>query len=124
MIGLNLQRMPAFRGLILPLLATALWFAAPVSAQTPPTAATKPVTPPVSTSPIQYTPADDGEVKLGRENAEENDKQVKLVTDAVLVERVNRIGQDIAAVANLVPIPALWGSSQLKPFHYTFKVVG
>ena len=83
-------------------------------------------TPPVATpeaAPIVYTSADDGEVKLGRENAEANDKQVKLVTDAALVERVDRIGQELAAVANRMPIPALWGSSQLKPFHYTFKVV-
>jgi predicted Zn-dependent protease len=66
---------------------------------------------------------EDNEVKLGRENAEENDKHVKLVTDAAIVERVNRIGQDLAAVANKYPITALWGSSQLKPFHYTFRVV-
>ena len=66
---------------------------------------------------------EDNEVKLGRENAEENDKHVKLVTDAAIVERVNRIGQDLATVANKTPIIALWGSSQLKPFHYTFRVV-
>ena len=38
---------------------------------------------------------EDNEVRLGRENAEENDKHVKLVTDAALVERVNRIGQEL-----------------------------
>jgi predicted Zn-dependent protease len=66
---------------------------------------------------------EDNEIKIGRENAEENDKHVKLVTDAAIVERVNRIGQEIAAVANKVPIPAQWGSSQLKQFRYTFRVV-
>ncbi len=66
---------------------------------------------------------EDSEVKLGRENAEANDKQVKLVTDAALLERVNRIGQEIAAVANSIPIPAHFGSSQLKHFDYTFKIV-
>ena len=66
---------------------------------------------------------EDNEVKLGRENAEENDKQVKLITSAAIVERVNRIGQEIAAVANTVPMPAHYGSSQLKQFQYTFKVV-
>ena len=66
---------------------------------------------------------EDNEVKIGRENAEENDKHVKLVTDAAIVERVNRIGQELAAVANRYPIPAQWGSSQLKQFHYTFRVV-
>ena len=66
---------------------------------------------------------EDNEVKIGRENAEENDKHVKLVTDAAIVERVNRIGQVLASVANKTPITALWGSSQLKPFRYTFRVV-
>jgi predicted Zn-dependent protease len=66
---------------------------------------------------------EDNEVKIGRENAEENDRHVKLVTDAVLVERVNRIGQELASVANKTPIAALWGSSQVKPFHYVFRIV-
>jgi predicted Zn-dependent protease len=66
---------------------------------------------------------EDNEVKIGRESAEENDKHVQLVTDAALVERVNRIGKELAAVANSTPIPALWGSSQLKQFKYTFKIV-
>jgi len=66
---------------------------------------------------------EDNEVKIGRENAEENDKHVKLVTDAAIVERVNRVGQELATVANKTPIAAQWGSSQLKPFNYTFRVV-
>ena len=52
---------------------------------------------------------EDSEVKLGRMNAEANDKQVRLVTDAVIVERVNRIGKEIATVANKTPILAKWG---------------
>ena len=67
--------------------------------------------------------SEDNEVRIGRENAEENDKHVTLVTDAKLVERVNRVGQEIAGVANTVPIPAKWGSSQLKKFSYSFKIV-
>ena len=56
--------------------------------------------------PVAQVLTEDNEVKIGRENAEENDKHIKLVTDAAIVERVNRIGQEIAAVANKVPIPA------------------
>src|SRR5579872_2476080 len=67
--------------------------------------------------------AEDPEVKLGRENAAENDKNIKLVTDAAVVDRVNRIGQEIAAVANSVEIPAIWGTPNVKKFAYTFKVV-
>ena len=66
---------------------------------------------------------EDNEIRIGRENAEENDKQVKLVTDAAMVERVNRIGKEIAEAANKYAIPAKWGSSQLKQFQYTFKIV-
>jgi hypothetical protein len=75
-------------------------------------------------APAPAPPAkEDPEVKLGRENAEANDKQVKLVTDAAMVERVNRIGQEIATVANTYQYPALWGDSTLKKFNYTFKIV-
>ena len=98
------------------LMALLLALTAPAFAQTPAVAKAE-------ETPIIFTSADDGEVKLGRENAEANDRQVKLVTDAAVVERVDRIGQELAAVANRFAIPALWGSSQLKPFHYTFKVV-
>ena len=69
------------------------------------------------------SPEEDSEVRLGRENAEENDKQVKLVTDSALVERVNRIGQELADAANKYPIVAMWGSPQLKQFKYSFKIV-
>ncbi len=68
-------------------------------------------------------PAEDPEVKLGRENADEAAKELKLVTDPAVVDRVNRIGQEIAAVANSLEVQALWGSSTLKKFDYTFKVV-
>ncbi len=66
---------------------------------------------------------EDAEVKLGRENAAENDKTVRLVSDAKLLERVNRIGQDIAVAANTTVVPATWGSPELKKFSYTFKIV-
>ncbi len=86
----------------------------------PPTPVT-PTAKPDDKKPIVLT--EDNEVRIGRENAEENDKHVTLVTDAKLVERVNRVGQEIAGVANTIPIPAKWGSSQLKKFNYTFKIV-
>jgi len=100
-------------------------FAQTPASQTPPAPGTAvtPVKADVKPAPPAPTPVDDGEVKLGRLNAEENDKQVKLVTDAAIVQRVNRIGQELAAIANSTPIPATWGSSQLKVFRYTFKVV-
>src|SRR5437016_6445578 len=71
----------------------------------------------------QKPPVEDPEVKLGRENAVTNDKEVKLVADAKLLERVNRIGQEVAAVANTTAVTAIWGSPELKKFPYSFKIV-
>src|SRR5436190_13130448 len=67
-------------------------------------------------------PAEDPEVKLGRENAKANDEQpgIKFITDAALLDRVNKIGQEIAAVANTQKVPALWGNPEVKKFNYTF----
>ena len=67
---------------------------------------------------------DDPEVTLGRDGAAENDKEVKLITDPVIVDRVNKIGQSIAMVANEVMVPAHWGSSTVKKFNYTFNFNG
>lgn len=102
--------------LLLPVVAL---IAPPPSFAAPPSD-TKQTKPAIKPGPVL---TEDNEVKIGRENAEENDKHVKLVTDAAMVERVNRIGQEIATVANKNPVPAHWGSSQLKQFTYTFKIV-
>src|SRR5947209_15782689 len=82
----------------------------------------------VAPSALAYGPdkdkqGDDPEVKVGRENAAQNDKEVKLINDPAILERVNRIGQEIAAVANSTEVPALWGTPNVKKFVYTFKVV-
>jgi predicted Zn-dependent protease len=66
---------------------------------------------------------DDYEVRIGRDAAAQNDKEVKLLTEPALVDRVNKIGQEIAAVANEMEVKAHWGSSQVRKFNYTFKVV-
>ncbi|MBC7526418.1 MAG: M48 family metalloprotease [Chthonomonadaceae bacterium] len=83
--------------------------------------------PPISTEAdrpdITATDPNDSEVRLGRENSILNDKQVKLLTDPQMVARVNRIGREIAVIANKQVVPSLWGNSQIKPFDYTFKIV-
>lgn len=66
---------------------------------------------------------EDPEIKLGRESAAEHDKTVKFVTDEKLIERVNRIGNEIAQVANTTQVPMLWGRPGLKVLPYSFKVV-
>ncbi len=78
-------------------------------------------------APASYpvTPAEnnDPEVKLGRENADANNKAVKLITDPAIVNRVRAIGFRLACVANKLSVPALYGDSTLKVFPYTYNVV-
>jgi hypothetical protein len=66
---------------------------------------------------------EDTEVTLGRESAADHDKTVKFVTDAAVLERVARIGKEIAEIANEVDVPVLWGRPGVKKFDYRFRVV-
>jgi len=66
---------------------------------------------------------EDPEVRMGREAAQEIERTLRLVNDPALVERVNRIGQEIAAVANATEVPVTWGIDKRSQFQYTFKVV-
>lgn len=66
---------------------------------------------------------EDPEVRMGREAAQEIERTLKLVNDPALVERVNRIGQEIADVANASDIPVMWGINKKSQFQYTFKIV-
>ncbi|HSV72761.1 MAG TPA: M48 family metallopeptidase [Chthonomonadales bacterium] len=63
------------------------------------------------------------DVRLGRESAAEFEKSARLVTDPAIVERVNRIGQEIAAVANTEQVPMLYGLTERRRFTYVFRVV-
>jgi predicted Zn-dependent protease len=52
---------------------------------------------------------EDPEVRMGREAAQEIERTLRIIGDPALVERVNRIGQEIAAIANASNIPITWG---------------
>lgn len=56
-------------------------------------------------------PAEDQEIRLGREGAAQLERRFRLVTDSAVVERVSRIGAAVAAVSHRPRLP------------YTFKVV-
>jgi len=71
----------------------------------------------------QSKPEEDPEVRMGREAAQEIERTLRLIDDPAIVERVNRIGQEIAAVANSIEIPITWGINKRSKFEYTFKVV-
>jgi len=63
------------------------------------------------------------EISMGKEAAKEVEKECKLVTDPEALERVERVGQAIAAVANSEVVKASYGSSEIYEFKYKFKVV-
>lgn len=68
-------------------------------------------------------PIGENEVKLGKDGAAEVAKQNKLSDDAQDLARVRQIGQKIATVANKVEIPAVYGTSKVTPFEYTFDII-
>jgi predicted Zn-dependent protease len=69
-------------------------------------------------------PAEDPEVKLGRETHEDLLRSgLKLVKDPAILTRVETIGKKVAAIANANPIPAAYGSSKHVPYDYRFFVV-
>ena len=73
-------------------------------------------------SPRDQKQADD-EAKQGAAASAEVNKQAKLVTDPVVLLRVNTIGQKLAAVANSDQIPAQFGSNKVYSFQWHFFVI-
>ncbi len=60
---------------------------------------------------------------LGKKFSAEVEKQEKLSTNKEYQERVNRIGQEIAAIAQVTQVDVFWGDHRLNKFNYTFKVL-
>jgi Zn-dependent protease with chaperone function len=71
----------------------------------------------------ELTERDKQEIELGRKIVAEIEKQYKFVTDPALVERVNRIGQTLAAIARQTRTEARWGEPGPAPFEYTFRII-
>jgi beta-barrel assembly-enhancing protease len=80
-----------------------------------------------------YTPPTDkrhaadleGDIKTGKKYSEqiEKEKDFKLSEKEEHIARVQRIGNELARVANTTPVTVTWGDQRLNPFQYTFKVV-
>lgn len=78
----------------------------------------------VTVGAVQPPAAEDPEVKIGREAHDDMLKSgMKLLTDAVMVNRVSSIGLRIAAIANKTVVPATYGTENRTPFTYRFHVV-
>lgn len=77
--------------------------------------------PPVLSARDKAQAAD--EAKQGADASAEVNKTVKLVTDKAVLDRVNAIGQKIAAVANVTTYSALYGNDKTYPFTWHFFVI-
>jgi len=60
---------------------------------------------------------------LGKKFAEEVDKKEKQTDDPKMEARIERIGNELAAIANAHHLIATWGDKRFTPFHYHFKVI-
>jgi len=63
------------------------------------------------------------DAKLGSEYAKQIDKELKPSKNEALVARVQKIGKEMADIANITMVRVSWGDKRLNPFTYTFKVV-
>lgn len=63
------------------------------------------------------------EEAIGAKEAAEVDKSVKFDTNPADVARVTTIGAKIAAIADTVQVPALFGNDTVYKFHYTYKII-
>lgn len=63
------------------------------------------------------------DIELGRKYSAQADKEYPPSEDQAAIERVNRIGNEFAAIANVTPVNVTWGDKRLNRFPYVFKVV-
>lgn len=65
----------------------------------------------------------DNDVKLGKEVAEEVKKELPESDNKEYIDRVQRIGQELAAIADKSIVKVTWGDPRLSPFKYEFHVL-
>lgn len=63
------------------------------------------------------------DIELGREVSEEIDKVLEPSENEEMIERVVRIGTELAEIANETQVEVTWGDPRLSPFPYEFRVV-
>lgn len=71
----------------------------------------------------QLCVSDIDEDALGRKYAADVMKQYKMVKDPAVLERVRRVGGELAKIANEIEVPATYGHSEITKFNYEFHVV-
>lgn len=61
--------------------------------------------------------------EMGAKYSAQIDKELKVTDDKEMTERVQRIGNELAQIANETEVEVTWGDKRLNPFQYQFKVV-
>jgi predicted Zn-dependent protease len=61
--------------------------------------------------------------EMGKKYSQQVDKEMKASEDKEAIARVQRIGAELAQIANETQAVATWGDKRLNPFEYEFKVV-
>jgi hypothetical protein len=64
-----------------------------------------------------------GDVELGKKVIPDVEKEFDPSTNKEFIERVERIGKELADIANSNVVKVSWGDPRLNKFEYTFKVV-
>jgi Zn-dependent protease with chaperone function len=63
------------------------------------------------------------DAEIGKKYAVDAEKEFKASTNKEYIDRVNRIGAEMAAIANANQVKVSWGDSRVNSYNYTFKVV-
>ncbi|MHB1001798.1 MAG: M48 family metalloprotease [Armatimonadota bacterium] len=77
----------------------------------------------IISNPVYAGPPQNRETKMGREGEKEVEKEYKLLDDPKLLERIQTIAKPIVNIANTVTVEARYGSSDIIPFEYKFKLL-
>ncbi len=65
----------------------------------------------------------DRDTKMGEKYSKEVEKEVQFSKDEAMIARVQRVGAELSAIAQALPVEVTWGDKRLNPFKYTFKVI-
>ncbi len=79
--------------------------------------------PPRPTIDAKHQAEIDRDIADGAKYAEQVDKELKPSKNEECAARVQRIGSEVAALANTYAVTVSWGDHRLSPFPYSFKVV-
>src|SRR5678815_1852441 len=70
---------------------------------------------------IQHQKDIDYDVQLGKKYVIEVEKQEKLSDNKEYIARVERIGKELATIAQTNKVDVIWGDKRLNKYEYTFK---